>query len=114
MRARRLAVALAALGISSLPVHAQDSGRELVVQPDKGNCIACHQLPAGAGPATRSDLGPALEGARMRSIGRPALRELLIDPTRANTDSLMPPYGRHNLLDAAEIERIIDFLHALP
>jgi hypothetical protein len=26
----------------------------------------------------------------------------------------MPPYGRHRLLEAGEIERVIDFLHALP
>jgi len=55
-----------------------------------------------------------LEGPRMRSLGKRALRELIADPTRANPDTVMPPYGKHHLLDAAEIDRLVEFLHALP
>jgi sulfur-oxidizing protein SoxX len=87
---------------------------ELFVRPDRGHCIACHQLPEGAGPLTRADVGPRLEGARMRALGKGALRQALIDPTRANPDTVMPPFGRHRLLDAAEIDRLVDFLVALP
>ncbi len=45
---------------------------------------------------------------------RARLRDLLDDPSRAKPDTVMPPYGRHRLLDDREIERLIDFLHALP
>jgi len=99
----------------ALPVCAQQApALDLFVRPDKGHCIACHQLPAGSGPATRSDLGPALAGARMRELGKPKLRELLSDPTLAKPATVMPPYGRHRILDAREIDRLTDFLHALP
>jgi len=84
------------------------------VEPAKGHCIACHQVPEGAGPATRADLGPRLEGARMRSLGKARIRELIEDPTRANPDTVMPPFGRHRILEAAEIERLVEYLHALP
>jgi sulfur-oxidizing protein SoxX len=87
---------------------------DLFVRADKGHCIACHQLPDGAGPATRGNLGPKLEGERMRSLGKPALRETIRDATRANPDTTMPPFARHHILEAAEIDRIVDFLHALP
>jgi sulfur-oxidizing protein SoxX len=87
---------------------------ELFVRADKGHCIACHQLPAGTGPQTRSDFGPPLEGPRMRELGRAALHQLLDDPTRANPDSAMPPYGRHRILDKTEIDRLVEYLHALP
>ena len=87
---------------------------ELFVRPDKGHCIACHQLPEGSGPATKANLGPRLEGERMRTLGKPALRETIRDATRANPDTSMPPFARHRLLEAAEIDRIVDFLHALP
>lgn len=98
-----------------LPAHAQEAdGRSLFARPDKGNCIACHRVPEGAGPATRSDLGPALEGARMRSLGRPALAAVIEDPTRANPATVMPPYGRHHILTPEEIGRVVDYLHALP
>jgi sulfur-oxidizing protein SoxX len=50
----------------------------------------------------------------MRELGKPALRQSIADPTRANPDTVMPPFGRHRLLDAAEIDRLVEFLHALP
>jgi sulfur-oxidizing protein SoxX len=114
---RRAAPAfLAALACAcAIAAHAQvPNGAELFTRADKGNCIACHQVPAGAGPATRSDLGPKLEGARMRAIGRERLRALLTDPMAANPDTLMPPFGRHRILDAAEIDRVVEYLYALP
>ena len=116
MRIAILGLAAFAAGLAlSVPSRAQpQSGRDLFVRADKGYCIACHQVPEGAGPATRSDLGPRLDGARVRAFDRAKLRELLVDPTRANPESLMPPFGRHRILDAAEIERVIDYLHALP
>lgn len=113
---RRLPLA-ALLACATLAARAQapaPAALDLFTRPDKGYCIACHQLPEGAGPATRSDLGPKLEGARMRSLGREALRALLVDPTRANPGTSMPPFGRHRILDAREIDRLVDFLHALP
>ena len=107
-------LALAACAIA-LPSSAQSPRAiELFTKASKGHCIACHQVPQGAGPETRADLGPRLEGARMRELGKARLREILVDATRANPDTVMPPYGRHRLLDAAEIERLVEYLHALP
>jgi len=84
------------------------------VDAGKGNCIACHQLPEGAGPATRADLGPRLEGARMRTLGKAGIRELIEDPMRAKPDTVMPPFGRHRILERADIDRLVEYLHALP
>jgi sulfur-oxidizing protein SoxX len=98
-----------------VPCSAQGpAAPEAFVSPEKGNCIACHRVPAGAGPATRADFGPALEGTRMRALGRAKLREVIEDPTRANPDTVMPPFGRHRILDRAEIDRLVEYLHALP
>ena len=83
-------------------------------QASKGNCIACHQVPEGAGPASRADLGPRLDGARMRSLGKARIRALIDDPTRANPNTVMPPFGHHRILEGAEIDRIVEYLHALP
>jgi sulfur-oxidizing protein SoxX len=110
---RRLAAVLA-LSCGIAGAQAQVPARELFTRADKGQCIACHQLPEGAGPSTRADLGPRLEGSRMRVLGKAALRETIADPTRANPDTVMPPFGRHHILDAAEIDRLVEFLHALP
>ena len=107
-----LAVALAAFALSA--VAQPPSAPPAFVQRDKGHCVACHQVPEGAGPATRADLGPRLAGPRMRELGRARLRELIEDPTRANPDTVMPPFGRHRILEAAEIDRLVEYLHALP
>ena len=90
------------------------SGLALFTDPAKGNCVACHQVPEGAGPAVRANVGPRLDAARLAGWDRARLRALLDDPMRANPDTVMPPFGRHRILDPAEIERLIDYLHALP
>ena len=105
-----LAAVLAAATASAQETPALD----LFVRADKGHCLACHQLPAGSGPQTRADIGPRLEGTRMRELGRQALREVVSDPTARNPETVMPPYGRHHILAAPEIERLVEFLHALP
>jgi sulfur-oxidizing protein SoxX len=110
----RILAALAAVAMTPA-VHAQrEQGLALFVRPDKGYCVSCHQVPAQAGPVTRSNVGPALTGARMRELGRPALREMLRDPTRANPDTIMPPFGRHRILDDHEIDLVMEYLLALP
>lgn len=114
MRGASLAV-LALLAFAAATARGEPlTGAQLFVRPGKGNCIACHQVSDAKAPQTRSDLGPRLEGARMRAIGRERLRALLNDPMANNPDTLMPPFGRHRILDAAEIDRIIDYLDALP
>jgi len=106
---------LAAAALLAVPAAAQTrTAPEAFVQPDKGYCIACHQVPEGTGPATRADFGPRLEGTRMRSLGRAGIRAIIEDPTRANPETVMPPFGRHRILDAAEIQRLVEYLHALP
>jgi sulfur-oxidizing protein SoxX len=89
-------------------------GREMFVRRDLGNCIACHQVPEGAGPVVRANVGPRLDAAHLKGWDRDRLRKLLDDPMRANPGTVMPPYGRHRLLEPREIERVIDYLHALP
>lgn len=106
---------VAALGLAAVPAAAQDAtALDLFVRADKGHCIACHQLPAGSGPETRADVGPKLEGARMRELGGAAIRDLVADPVRLNASTVMPPYGRHQILAEREIARIAEFLLALP
>jgi sulfur-oxidizing protein SoxX len=113
---RRATGLLAVLAAAIAPgAHAQkDQGLELFIRPDKGYCIACHQVPAQAGPVTRSNVGPTLAGARMRELGSARLHELLRDPTRANPDTVMPPFGRHRILDEREIGLVTEYLLALP
>jgi len=109
---RRLAFLLFAAAIVS-PAFGQQA-LDLFTRPDKGYCISCHQLPAGVGPEVLNDVGPRLEGSRMKTLGQDRIREIIDDATKANPDSVMPPFGRHRILDAREISRLAEFLIALP
>jgi len=114
MRAAALSLAVASVLAAGTPPARADDGRDLFIRPGKGNCIACHQVPEGAGPAVRADVGPRLDAARLKGWDRARLLALLEDPTRSNPDSIMPPYGRHRILEPREIELLVGFLHALP
>jgi len=115
MRAHlRILAGLAALAVVPGALAQKDQGLELFVRPDKGYCIACHAVPTSAGPATRSNVGPARTGSRMRELGSAGLHELLRDPTRANPDTVMPPFGKHRILEEREIDRVTEYLLALP
>lgn len=114
MRLLRPGLAAIAAGAALAASAQAPSPPEAFLRADKGHCIACHQLPEGRAPASRADLGPKLEGTRMRALGREALRQAITDPTRANPETLMPPFGRHRILEAAEIDALVEYLHALP
>lgn len=85
-------------------------GRALAFARDKGNCLACHVI---AGGTQMGDIGPPLADMRERYPDRARLVAQLWDPDRFNPRSLMPPYGRHEILTREEIEAIVDFLYSL-
>jgi sulfur-oxidizing protein SoxX len=67
-------------------------GRAIVVNRQVGLCLLCH---SGPFPEERfqGTLGPDLKGAGARwSAGQLRLR--MVDATRLNPDSIMPPYYR--------------------
>jgi sulfur-oxidizing protein SoxX len=110
------AVLLAALCLAAIgPALAQEiAPLDLYVRLDKGSCISCHALPDGAGPATRANVASRLTGSRMRELGKAKLVAIVSDPTQGNPETVMPPFGRHRILEPREIDRLVDYLHALP
>ena len=89
-----------------------------------GNCLICHSLPLADEPF-QGEIGPALQGVGSRlSPGQIRLR--LIDQSRINPQTLMPPYYRvagltnvapeyrgRPALDAQQIEDIVAYLAGL-
>lgn len=99
-------------------------GRALVAARDAANCVLCHAVPAGVA-ARSGDLGPSLVGVGMR-LTPPQLRLRVVDSSRVNADSIMPPYYRVTGLDdvaaqyrgkpilsAQQVEDIVAWLAAL-
>lgn len=77
-----------------------DRGRAIVVDRRLGNCLICHQFPLPDEPF-QGEVGPPMAGVGARlSPGRIRLR--LIDQSRLNPRTLMPPYYRvEGLTDVA-------------
>ena len=99
-------------------------GRAIVLNRQVGLCILCH---AGPFPEERfqGTLGPDMDGAGARwSAGQLRLR--IVDASRLNPDTIMPPYYRLEglqrvaagftgkpLLSAEKIEDVVAFLTTL-
>jgi len=88
-------------------------GRALAHGTSKGNCLACHRMPADPDAVTSADIGPPLAGMRERFPDRARLRAQVWDAAVAHPGTIMPPFGRNGILSDAEIDRIVDYLYTL-
>lgn len=74
-------------------------------------CQACHQF---AGTDQAGTVGPPLMAMKARFPDRERLRAIIHDPQEAiKPHTMMPPFGRHKLVNPEETELIIDFLYTL-
>ncbi len=99
-------------------------GRRIFVDRKAGHCVLCHRV-AGLDAPFQGDLGPSLSsvGARLSS-GQIRLR--IVDASRVNPDTVMPPYYRskdleqvapayrgQTALSASEVEHLVAWLATL-
>ena len=87
-----------------------EEGRELAFDRRKGNCLACHIM---AGATLAGTVGPPLLAMKARFPDKSKLRAQIRDATTLNPQSLMPPFGRHEILTDDEIDKIVEYIHSL-
>ena len=87
-----------------------DQGKEIAFDNKKGNCLACHQI---AGGELAGDVGPPLVAMQARFPDKAKLRAQIWDATKANPNSIMPPFGRHKVLTGDEIDKVVEFIYTL-
>ena len=85
-------------------------GKEIAFDRKKGNCLACHMIDDGALPGTT---GPPLLAMQQRYPDLEALVAQISNPLTKNPNSLMPPFGLHNILSEDEIQKIAEYIHTL-
>ena len=100
-------IVMAALALAD---DALEQGKSLAMERGKGNCLACHSIEDGQLPG---NLGPPLLLMKARFPDRERLRKQIHDASSSNRHSRMPPFGRHQILTAEEIELILDYLYTL-
>lgn len=86
------------------------AGKELAFDRKKGNCLACHMMDDGVSPG---NLGPPLVSMQARFPTKAALWSQIWEPRLRSPESVMPPFGRHKILNDAEIGKIVEYLWSL-
>ncbi len=89
------------------------AGARIAQDVGKGNCLACHAMPSDARTVTSANIGPPLAAMRARFPDRERLRRQVWDAGLTNPDTVMPPFGKHQILTAEEIDLIVDYLYTL-
>ncbi len=113
--ASALATVLGALSLSpQLALAADDSvteqGKQVAFDRKKGNCLACHQIEGGDLPG---NIGPPLVAMKARFPDKSKLRAQIWDSTKNNPNTMMPPFGRHQILTEDEIDKVVEFIYTL-
>jgi sulfur-oxidizing protein SoxX len=85
-------------------------GKKIAFDRTKGNCLACHMIEGGELPG---NIGPPLVAMKARFPDKAKLRAQIWDSTRSNPNSIMPPFGRHEVLTESEIDKVVEFVHSL-
>lgn len=101
-----------------------ERGKAVVLDRRRGNCLICHTFPLEGEPF-QGDIGPPMAGVATR-LSEGQIRLRLIDQSRINPNTVMPPYyrvaGLNNVapeyagrpaLDAQEIEDVVAYLMSL-
>jgi sulfur-oxidizing protein SoxX len=96
-------------GIASA-ASAEDEGKKISFHKKKGNCLACHKI---AGGKAAGNIGPALVNMKARYPDKKILRKQIWDATANNPNSIMPPFGRHKILNEKEIDKVVKFIYTL-
>lgn len=105
-----LAPATAAAAEEAKAASVVDQGKEIAFDRKKGNCLSCHQIAGGELPG---DIGPPLVAMQARFPDKAKLRAQIWDSTKANPNSMMPPFGRHKILSEDEIDKVVEFIYTL-
>ncbi|SMN02054.1 Sulfur oxidation protein SoxX [uncultured Candidatus Thioglobus sp.] len=75
-----------------------------------GNCLACHFILGGTQPG---NVGPPLLEMKTRFPKRSTLRMQIWDPETKNKNSIMPSFGKYQVLTEEQIDKVIDFIYTL-
>jgi sulfur-oxidizing protein SoxX len=87
-----------------------EQGRAIAFNRNAGNCLSCHVIEGGELPGL---IGPPLMQMKTRYPDRSILRAQIYDAAVKNSNTVMPPYGRHSILTETEIDLVVDFIESL-
>lgn len=96
--------------IAADETSAVDQGKAVAFDRKKGNCLACHQMEGGDLPG---NIGPPLIAMKARFPDKAKLRAQIWDATKMNPNTIMPPFGRQQILSEGDIDKIVEYVYTL-
>ena len=107
-------VVMLAGGLGAVPEVIAESvieeGKRIATDRRKGNCMSCHMMD---GTTLPGNIGPPLIAMKARFPDKAKLRAQIWDSTQFIANSLMPPFGRHEVLTEDEIDKVVEYIHSL-
>lgn len=89
------------------------TGKDIVLDRGKGNCLGCHEIPGIPENMLPGNIGPVLQGIRQRYPDKSVLRAHIWDGSSFQPNTSMPPFGKHHILTEEEINKVTDFIYSL-
>jgi sulfur-oxidizing protein SoxX len=112
--ASAIAVLLGSMSVISTSALADEDqvaeGKKIAEDRKKGNCFACH---AYEGANLPGNIGPPLVAMKARFPDKQKLYDQIWDPTKANPNTMMPPFGKHEVLSDKEIKAVTEWAYTL-
>ncbi len=110
------AVLLGSLAVASVSTATADEaadivkGKEIAFNRKLGNCLTCHVIEDGELPG---NIGPPLVVMKARFPDRAVLKSQIADARIKNPNTIMPPFGAHEILTEQQLELVITYIHSL-
>jgi sulfur-oxidizing protein SoxX len=87
-----------------------EKGKDVAFDRKKGNCLACHVMDDGTLPG---NIAPPLVSMKLRYPDKAKLRAQIWDATATNPNTIMPPFGRHQIITEEEIDQVVEYVYTL-
>jgi len=101
---------LVSTSASAAEMNAVSEGKKVAFHRKKGNCLACHAIEGGNLPG---NIGPPLVNMKDRYPDKSKLKAQIWDATTNNPNSIMPPFGKHKILNEKELDLVVEFIYSL-
>ena len=85
-------------------------GKKIAENRKKGNCFTCHSYEGAKLPG---NMGPPLVAMKARFPDKAKLRAQIADATKNNPNTVMPPFGKYEVLSGKEIDAITEWVYTL-
>ena len=110
-----MVTALGLLGVVAVAPEAgaapsAEEGKKVAFDRRKGNCMSCHAMDGATLPG---NIGPPLIAIKERFPDKEVLRAQIYDSTAKNPQSMMPPFGKYEVLTQEEIDAVVEYLYTL-